>query len=203
MPGIRTRITGKAERAELHRKAKGRHPLLKIGSRHNSIFQTILQDGNHKGGITASEIRHLNENYHPQILKDLLDHRLIKSIAKQDNNAFRYVADPAAKGSYVQEVTVEVELLEDEFGRFFTRTYLEGRHPTPGRIVRSLGSRKLHFKVPLPNEPEVTPIQGDARIDANTPLTRRGGAQNAVIDAEAEEYREPLLLEATATRIED
>jgi hypothetical protein len=199
---IRTRISDRTERIELRRKALGRHPILKIGSRHNAVFQTILE-GNVKGGFTAAQIDAYCGQYHPQILKDLIDYRLVRQLSRNANNEFKYVADPAAKGTYIQEVTVEVELLEDEHGRFFTRTTMKGRHPTPGRIIRSLGTRKIHFKVPLPEEASVTPVAGDVRVDDLPDTSTPRYNPNVTIDAEASEHREPLLLEAKATIVED
>lgn len=202
---VRTRITGQAERIDLKRKAKGRHPLLKVGSRHSGIWQTIVNDGNPKHGITAAQIRGLNHMYHPQILKDLLDYRLVKVVGKNASGENIYIGDPNGHGTYMQQVTVEVELLEDESGKFFTRTKLQGRTTEPGRIIRSLGTRKMHFNVPLPEEPGVIKVAGDVRVDPMSDLPLSRNAKPLTIDAEATEQKKtevPLLLEATATIIE-
>jgi hypothetical protein len=184
---VRTRITGQAERADLTRKSKGRHPILKLGSRHNAVFQTILQDGNPKGGITAAQIEAICGQYHPQILKDLLDYRLVTQYAKNSDNSYRYIADPKMRGTYIQEVTVEVTLLEDEHGRFFTLTKLPGRHPKPGRIVRALGTRKLHFRVPLPEQEGVQAVKNDSPVDPDFAPVDFDTASEVTIDGEAVE----------------
>lgn len=199
--GIRTRITDKAERIELERKAKGRHPILKLGSRHNAVFQAILE-GNAKRGYTAAQIQAFCGQYHPQILKDLLDYRLVKVVGKRGTENV-YAADPAAKGTYIQQVTVQVDLLEDEHGRFFTRTYLKGRANQPGRIIRQLGSRQIHFNIPLPEEPEVVKTTGHVVVDPIPDEPMMGRARPMTVDASAEEVVPTLLLEAKATIVED
>jgi hypothetical protein len=201
---IRTRITGSGVRENIMREnAKLRHPLLRTGTRHQALWQTIVQEGNPRGGMTAAQMKNACHLYHPQILKDLLDHRLVARREKNTDGAFRYVADERGRGTYVQEVTVEVELLEDDQGRFVTKTTLVGSTGDHGRIIRSLAKRRINFNVPLPNEPGVMPVAGVVNVDTPDGFSAsRGKGATKTIDTSATEVEDPLLLEASASIIE-
>ena len=183
---IRTRISGLAERAELKRKAKGRHPYLKLGSSQNAVFQTILQDGNPAGGITAARVEAMCGYYHPQIMKNLLDYKLITQISKSGNE-FKYIADPAARGTYMQDVTINVELLEDENGQFFCRAKVHGGKASHAKIVRVIGSRKIHFKVPLLGDPSIMNVTQDIELEEHKFTVPETNTQNTIIDVTANE----------------
>jgi hypothetical protein len=197
---IRTRITGLGHRADILRKNKARHHLIRVGTRHCAVWQTLVQDGNPRGGMTAAQLRNACHLYHPQVLKDLIDHRLVARRAKNSNGEYRYIADDKGRGSYVQVVEVEVELLEDEAGRFVTKTTLIGAAGSHGRIIRSLARRKIKFNVPLPQEPGVMPITGVVNVDNPEGFNySQGSSRTQTIDVTGYEVEDPLLLEATAT----
>ena len=144
---IRNSINDPAVRKEQQRKARGRHPLLKIGSKHTAVWDAIVSSGNPKGGITSAQLRSICDDYHPQILADLKKAYLVTERGKIGNNK-KYIADPNGKGIISQQVTVEVELYETENGEFVTRTRLYGRVDNPGVVNRFLGSRKITLDVP-------------------------------------------------------
>lgn len=172
---IKQRLTGEAaKRADLHRKKRGRHPMLGLASKHLSVWQTIVQDGNPQGGITARQIQRLTHNYHPQILKDLCDAFLVIKVGRNTHNEVKYFGDDKGRGMNVQKVTALVELFEDESGNFFTRTTLEGgADNVTGRIVRQVAARRVHMRVPALEEGKHTDISemeqpelGDVRTPA-------------------------------------
>lgn len=203
---IRTRITGEAERAELKRKAKGRHPLLKNGSKHQAVWQAICQDGNPKGGITAARLRALlGPIFHPQVLKDLIDHRLVTQRDKRPDGSFRYIGDDRGIGTYCQTVTVEVELLEDDKGRFVTKTTLVGSTGKHSRIIRSLGRRRINFNVPLPNEPGVEKIVGVVNVDNAQGFNSTPGMGRTAkfVEGESQQRQETGLIEGSYTILGD
>jgi hypothetical protein len=161
---IRQRITGEAARADVTRKNRGQHPLLRVGSLHRGLWEAIVHDGNPKGGITSAQLRAIYPNFHPQLLADLQKAKLVAKAGKI-RSSFRYVADERGRGIIPQQVTVEVELYETETGALVTRTYLHGRKDEPGKPVRFLTSRKITIDVPGQYAPGVQEVAGDVTID--------------------------------------
>lgn len=150
---IKKRISGETARADIKRKAKGRHPLLqKLDSPHLAVWQTIVQDGNPRGGITARQIAQGTHLYHPQVLADLIASVLVTKVGRNANNEVKYFGDEKGRGAFIQKVDVKVELFEDEHGKFFTRTTMSGSDNVAGKIVRKLGERTIHMRVPMLEE---------------------------------------------------
>lgn len=146
---IRRSLTDKPKRESQHRTAKGRHPLLKLGSRHLNVWDILCNAG--LDGYTAAQIKARTTFYHPQIMKDLLDARLITQIEK-DGNEFTYIADPRGIGIIPHQVRVEVKLLEDEAGYFHAVAYVKGSTQQPKGAVRVIAERGFNFKVPLEDD---------------------------------------------------
>jgi len=171
---IKARITGDAARADIKRKAKGRHPLLqRLDGPHLAVWQTIVQDGNPKGGMTAYQMRQATHMFHPQVLADLVASLLVAKIGRNGNNEIKYVADEKGRGAFIQTVTVHVEMYEDENGKFFTKTTIPGSDNVAGKIVRKVGERRIHMRVPMLEEklhediPSIEqPVLGDTKATA-------------------------------------
>jgi hypothetical protein len=160
---IRKRLTNKPRRESELRNAKGRHPLLKTGSRHFNVWDVMLS---FKEPITAEQISNRTTFFHPQILKDLLDAKLIKKVGKRGTE-YLFVADPAGLGIIPREVRVQVELVEDEEGFFHAFAYVVGSTQKPKGGVRTLVKRGLNFIVPMefelddPRFSKAHPFAGD------------------------------------------
>ena len=170
---IRKRITSKPERQNPFRTGKGRHPLLKLGSPHLNVWDLLCHYD--AKGLTSSQLKGKTTFYHPQVIKDLLDHKLIAKMPNKRGGEFVYVADKKGRGINVQEVTVEVELLEDEKGRFHAKAHVVGSNQIPHGGVRTLRKRKMHFTIPLESELEdgrFTKVARDAEPEVIDGLAR-------------------------------
>jgi hypothetical protein len=126
---------------------KGRHPLLRIGTPHYAVWETIVTAGNPDGGITAASLKAICPLYHPQVMSDLQRSMLVAKNGKL-GASFLYVGDPNGRGIIPQQIEVEIEVYETDNGSFVTRTYLRGRQDTIGKITKYLTSRKIRIDIP-------------------------------------------------------
>lgn len=142
---IKKRQPDNPQRMHGERNSKLRHPMLKTGSPHFSIWDTLVNAG--AGGLTAAQIKSRNSLYHPQVIKDLMDARLI-AVVNQNQNEKQYIADPKGRGRHIQSVRVVVQLLEDESGYFHAVAYVPGQNTQPSGKVRVAHERGINFVVP-------------------------------------------------------
>jgi hypothetical protein len=187
---IKKRVSsGEAKRQFQLQNPKAQHPLLKLGSRTASVWQTIVQHGNPAGGISAANIAKHCVWYHPQVLADLQHAGLVTKIGKR-NGHFMYVADPRGIGVVNQTVKITVELLERADGTFAVNTILHGAVASNAKIVRVLTTRNIFMDVPLPDANGVEVIVGDVATSSEDSLPTRPAKE------------EPLTLDTTYTIVE-
>jgi hypothetical protein len=185
---IRQRLSNETRRREVKMRGKGRHPLIQnTVSPHFSLWTTICDEGNPAGGMTAGRMKNRCGQYHPQVLKDLIDHFLVMPIGtKQSTGQKLYVADPKGKGIDPIMVRVEVELLEDEDGNFFTRTIMPGRAQSPGKIKRIIGKRGINFVVRGEDDPSIILADNVIKADSLDGISEEDG-RTVIIEGEVKE----------------
>ncbi len=144
---INRRLTNQPKREDPSRTNKGRHPLLGNGSKHLSVWETLVDNG----PLTAAGIKARTTFYHPQVLKDLMDAKLVAKLGKK-NASFIYAADPKGRGIIPREVLVKVELLEDEEGYFHAVAWVVGSSQKPKGGTRTIKSRGIKFVIPMESE---------------------------------------------------
>jgi len=148
---IRKRLTDAPKRTDPFHNKKGRHPLLKIGSPHFSVWDTLCTAGKGNKGLSNAQIQNRTTLWHPQVMKDLLDARLVAKVGK-NGNEFLYTADPKGRGIIPTELVVDVVIVEDERGYFFATAKIRGSQGSPKGGTREIGKRSVNFIVPLEGE---------------------------------------------------
>lgn len=156
----------------LRRNTLSRHPLLALGTRHAMLWQQILDAGNPVGGITNARLRDI-PCWHPQVMADLKDARLIKVVGKIGTSNL-YIADPSGVGILPQFADVVLELFEAEDGAFIVKAKLKGQIKHPGKIVRRLLERTVRLRIPVSAE------KGFKRMDEPEPLLLTGPGDNDI-----------------------
>jgi hypothetical protein len=155
--------------------------LLKLGSRHLDVWRTIVDHGNPANGITSAQLKQLTHLYHPQVLADLKQARLVTSIGMRKGHKL-YIADPRGRGEMTQRLDIKIEVYETEDGAFLTRTVLKGRVNNSGKIKRLITER--HVTVTIPVSERGIDVVGDISVDpVQTIATPPADTGPCIIDA--------------------
>lgn len=150
-----------ALRSDMHQR---KHPLL-ARQRNHHVWQSLVLLNKKHGPVTAAHLqREVGDLWHPQILADLQNAKLVIKHHKVGTRWF-YVADPNGWGVIQQQVEIKIDLYEDGKGNFVTQTTLKGRKGDVGKPVRFLKSRTIRIAVPMQNEPGVQEVVGDIVVD--------------------------------------